>query len=143
MSDQLHQCALRRQKRSPSSVFKWGSSPTESTDHGEQRRLLSLARHSFRLIPFKSMSDTDLVGNDGTSLASRSVEANLGDCDAFVSHSWSDSAKAKWEVLADWASAFERMNQRTPLLWLGERTTPVNDLVYPCYLRAVIRVVAA
>eukprot|EP00966_Prymnesium_polylepis_P252352 5833964-Prymnesium_polylepis.1 len=64
---------------------------------GSAKHVLMLASESFRVIPFESLCAKDFergpaLGIDGSdSLASRSVAAELGQADAFISHSWHDS----------------------------------------------------
>ena len=53
-------------------------------------------------------------------LANRTVRAALGDCDAFLSHSWRDPGHLKYAVLRRWAEGFEVQHSRRPTVWLGE-----------------------
>ena len=39
----------------------------------------------------------------------------LGEVDAFLSHSWSDSAEHKWQELERWAKEFTEKNQKEPV----------------------------
>ena len=41
----------------------------------------------------------------------------LGEVDAFLSHSWHDSPQAKWDALVGWSAAFEAHHGRSPILW--------------------------
>jgi len=49
-----------------------------------------------------------------------SKSASLGSCDAFVSHSWSDDADAKWAVLQEWCASFRAQHGREPSLWIDK-----------------------
>jgi hypothetical protein len=53
-------------------------------------------------------------------LYQHSVPAGLGSCDAFVSHSWSDDADAKWVALQEWCASFRRLHGREPSLWIDK-----------------------
>lgn len=44
----------------------------------------------------------------------------VGQCDAFLSHSWHDDGSQKWAALSGWAEEFERVNKRSPRLWLDK-----------------------
>jgi hypothetical protein len=50
----------------------------------------------------------------------RAQLGRLGACDAFVSHSWSDSHELKWQALARWASSFEKKHKHTPNYWIDK-----------------------
>ena len=58
------------------------------------------------------------------SLADLTHTCALGNCDAFLSHSWRDSSgaggAAKWESLTRWANEFEDEHGRGPTLWLDK-----------------------
>jgi len=78
---------------------------------------------SFRGVPWTSLTAGDLAAEwDGELEARRqedhTVPAALGEVDAFLSHSWSDDGREKYEVLCGWADAFEAAYGRPPLLWL-------------------------
>jgi hypothetical protein len=46
------------------------------------------------------------------------VEASFGEIDVFVSHSWHDSPRRKWEAMQAWRRAFKAANHREPLVWV-------------------------
>ncbi|EOD19155.1 hypothetical protein EMIHUDRAFT_458801, partial [Emiliania huxleyi CCMP1516] len=78
---------------------------------------------SFRGVPWTSLTAGDLAAEwDGELEARRqedhTVPAALGEVDAFLSHSWSDDGREKYEALCGWADAFEAAYGRPPLLWL-------------------------
>lgn len=95
--------------------------------------LFAMAEAHFRVVAFERLHAADLhvleggprepSTADGPSLAERSRPAKLGECDAFVSHSWQDDADAKWVTLTAWATHFQRLEERTPMLWLGAYCT--------------------
>lgn len=45
---------------------------------------------------------------------------NLGECDAFLSHSWHDDAEEKWTALEAWCESFRAVHAREPKLWLDK-----------------------
>lgn len=48
----------------------------------------------------------------------RARPALLGEVDAFVSHSWHDDPRAKWDALQAWCDSFYAKHGRPPKLWL-------------------------
>eukprot|EP00927_Polykrikos_kofoidii_P057844 TRINITY_DN5205_c0_g1_i1.p1 TRINITY_DN5205_c0_g1~~TRINITY_DN5205_c0_g1_i1.p1 ORF type:complete len:561 (-),score=76.61 TRINITY_DN5205_c0_g1_i1:239-1795(-) len=44
----------------------------------------------------------------------------LGECDAFISHSWRDSGELKWHALQTWCDEFAQLHGRSPRLWLDK-----------------------
>lgn len=44
----------------------------------------------------------------------------LGDCDAFLSHSWHDDTVAKWAAMTTWCNNFTREHGRGPRLWIDK-----------------------
>ena len=53
-------------------------------------------------------------------LAERTVKAKLGECDAFLSHSWRDEGHLKWARLCEWSYGFENKHGRLPSVWLDK-----------------------
>ena len=47
----------------------------------------------------------------------------LGECDAFMSHSWSDDGKLKYAILREWGDEFEKREGRSPTIWLDKVCT--------------------
>eukprot|EP00966_Prymnesium_polylepis_P160363 3707431-Prymnesium_polylepis.1 len=56
----------------------------------------------------------------------RAEPCELGECDAFLSHSWSDDGKLKWLVLSEYATAFKAKHGRLPAIWLDKAHQPLN-----------------
>ena len=78
---------------------------------------LTHATRSFRGLPYAELASTDLQSNsDAKGLYARTTSTTLGAVHAFLSHSWHDSASAKWQVLAEWADA----QPAPPMLWLDK-----------------------
>merc|ERR1712176_750644 len=44
----------------------------------------------------------------------------MGECDVFVSHSWSDDASAKWDILQRWRKEFIEDVGREPTIWFDK-----------------------
>mmetsp|Transcript_7898 Transcript_7898/g.19203 ORF Transcript_7898/g.19203 Transcript_7898/m.19203 type:complete len:683 (-) Transcript_7898:113-2161(-) len=51
-------------------------------------------------------------------LASASRPAKFGCVDAFISHSWLDDPRAKWDALQTWRSDFVAQYRREPIIWM-------------------------
>ena len=59
----------------------------------------------------------------------KSVEASLGEVDAFVSHSWHDDCDLKWEQLQAYREEFKRANNgREPLVWIDKCCLNQHDI---------------
>jgi len=91
--------------------------------------LLIDAEEKFRALPFARMTAADLerptAGRSPAACAEwarsfreRTVPCRLGECDAFLSHSWQDDGKKKWQALSMWAHRFQHEHGRMPTLWL-------------------------
>jgi hypothetical protein len=63
-----------------------------------------------------------------TDLYSLSEPCRVGECDAFVSHSWHDDAFQKWEALQGWCSDAEVSAERSPRLWLDKVCIDQTDI---------------
>ena len=84
---------------------------------------------NFRTIAFSSLCEDDLTTNVAAAdLRARTVPARLGQCDAFLSHSWRDSGALKWRVLTAWASEFRTLHGREPTLWLDKACIDQDDI---------------
>ena len=86
--------------------------------------LLAMAHSKFCVLPFDKLHKEDFANSTSSAgsvpLSERTIKASLGECDAFISHSWHDSADAKWEALEQWALKFEQENGRPPTIWLDK-----------------------
>ena len=83
----------------------------------ELRNLLNKAKQCFRALPFQRLNLGSFTGKHA-GLERSTWECALGDCDAFISHSWRDDGACRWSALRDWATAFQRFNKRAPLVWI-------------------------
>mmetsp|Transcript_37939 Transcript_37939/g.104723 ORF Transcript_37939/g.104723 Transcript_37939/m.104723 type:complete len:270 (+) Transcript_37939:106-915(+) len=80
---------------------------------------LAVAKAKFRCLKMSALNQQDLLSNADTGLFARTIPAELGSVDCFVSHSWSDDPQVKWSALQRWAAQFEQLHGREPTLWLG------------------------
>lgn len=81
-------------------------------------KLLDDAKSTFRVISFSKLSLRCFTGYH-QGLEKKTATWRLGECDAFISHTWHDSGEERWATLRDWAVSFQRMNNgRAPLLWI-------------------------
>lgn len=92
------------------------SSPRASIED-ELKLLHKKARKSFKVLPFQKLSQRRFTERT-TFEPTDTISCDLGDCDVFVSHSWSDPGLQRWTTLRDWAQAFQRYEKRAPLLWI-------------------------
>ena len=81
---------------------------------------LVAAKSAFRVLPFSELALEDFASNSDSGLASKTRPAALGECDAFLSHSWRDDGTAKYEAVAAWAKALVEGGQAKPTLWLDK-----------------------
>merc|ERR1712048_1344882 len=58
----------------------------------------------------------------------RTKPCALGECDAFLSHSWHDSAAAKWTAFQNWRSSFIAKHGREPNIWFDKACIDQNNV---------------
>lgn len=98
-----------------------------STIIGSQRPAVAVeaAAKAFRGLPFARMGAADWATNADTGLNAHVVAVAPGQCDAFITHSWSDDGATKWERLLGWRDDFAReTGHANPIVWLGARAPP-------------------
>jgi len=79
------------------------------------------ALESFKSIPSNLITEADLASSaPAPSLSALAQHAPLGKVDYFLSHSWSDSAKNKWEALKRLEDRFREKHARAPTIWLDK-----------------------
>lgn len=102
--------------------------------------LLPLAEASFRAVRFDKLRESDLsprglAPGPAAGAAPLGEPCELGECDAFVSHAWSDPAGAKWAALRAWAERFEAEEGRWPKVWVDrvciDQAPPPPNLASP------------
>ena len=104
-------------------------------------RVLATAQEIFLCVPADKLTEDDMaVNRPDPSLSRFTKKANLGRVEAFVSHSWHDSAKEKWEALQAWRADFKKAhNGREPNLWIDKYCIDQNNIAeslacLPCFL---------
>lgn len=81
------------------------------------------------------MVNGGLAGKFEHQLYDMSHPCGLGECDAFVSHSWHDDPALKWYELRRWCNKFRIRHGRTPRLWLDK--TCINQNYIEADLRCL------
>eukprot|EP00928_Gymnodinium_smaydae_P024704 TRINITY_DN19916_c0_g1_i1.p1 TRINITY_DN19916_c0_g1~~TRINITY_DN19916_c0_g1_i1.p1 ORF type:complete len:489 (-),score=55.91 TRINITY_DN19916_c0_g1_i1:108-1574(-) len=93
------------------------------------KNLLRISRARFRAVRVADIEYEDIVDNrPRPDLFSRTVAMKLNECDAFISHSWHDPAKEKWECLQKWRVAFVAEQGREPFVWLDKFCIDQNNI---------------
>ena len=85
-----------------------GRSPAET---------LALATSKFRMLTTDQLEISDLTSSKDTGMYARTKPAALGECAAFLSHSWQDDGMAKYEALNAW-SIRQKADERS--IWLDK-----------------------
>ena len=85
-----------------------GRSPAET---------LALATSKFRMLTTDQLEISDLTSSKDTGMYARTKPAALGECAAFLSHSWQDDGVAKYEALNAW-SIRQKADERS--IWLDK-----------------------
>ena len=100
--------------------------------------LRAFAQQNLRGLPFDQLRMEDLrharehTGRDQADmLAHHSIECDLEEVDAFVSHAWDDDHEQRYVALRAWATQFESEHGRTPIIWLGLRSQPAHPSRLP------------
>jgi len=110
--------------------------------------VLLQASTRFRSIELGSLTIEDLRSSvPEPRLFALSSPARLGECDAFISHSWQDDADAKWRALTAWCQQFQRTHGREPTLWFDKCCIDQDDIeanlkCLPMFVRGCRRFVA-
>ena len=93
------------------------------------KHLRAFAQQNLRGLPFDQLRMDDLRhAREHTGriqedmLAYHSIECDLEEVDAFVSHAWDDDHEQRYVALRAWATQFESEHGRTPIIWLGMRS---------------------
>jgi len=87
---------------------------------GRAEAVLKSAASRFRVLPLDQLQASDLVTNQDTGLFPRTRPADLGDCHAFVSHSWQDDGHAKYLALGEWAPSVTVCAGNRVSIWLDK-----------------------
>jgi len=68
-------------------------------------------------------------------LFSKSIPEELGEADAFLSHSWQDEPEAKWQAMQQWRAAFVTEHGREPKVWIDKACIDQSNI--ECDLRCL------
>ena len=111
--------ALKGEARSAAAVaaLVGGRDPAAALKHGAD---------SFRGLPYASLGEADFATSGDTGLNQKTKPVTLGSVDAFLSHSWHDSAADKWKALSSWATS--RKDAPSTLLWLDKACINQSDI---------------
>ena len=82
---------------------------------GGVAQALRTAKDMFQVLPLSSLTAADLTSNADTGLNARVMHAALGDCDAFMSHSWRDDGDLKYAKLLE-----HKFASAAPTIWLDK-----------------------
>ena len=109
-------------------------------------RVMRLAMDEFRVLEWSKLSEGDWDSSADSGLGDQTDRAQLGECDAFISHSWHDSGSQKWSALSVWAADFEKEHQRLPRIWLDKACIDQQNIeeslaALPLYLAGCNRLV--
>jgi hypothetical protein len=94
----------------------------------DPQQVLASAKSTFRGLHSSAIGLEDLGTSADTGLNEKVFAIKLGQCDAFISHSWHDDGAAKYAALASWASAFENEHHRLPVVWLDKASINQDDI---------------
>jgi len=80
----------------------------------------ALARRTFRAVRACDVTAEAIASSTPNKALYEQLSSacELGACDGFVSHSWTDQAASKWRALQAWRAAFVAKHGREPLIWL-------------------------
>uniref|UniRef100_A0A7S2HSR9 TIR domain-containing protein n=1 Tax=Zooxanthella nutricula TaxID=1333877 RepID=A0A7S2HSR9_9DINO len=93
------------------------------------KRAMTEASQRFRSVLAADITPDALRDNaPDPQFANFANPCRLGECDAFVSHSWHDEADAKWEALQAWRASFVAQNGREPRIWLDKYCVDQNNI---------------
>ena len=97
----------------------------ELLDGKNVEQVLATSRKLFLVVPANRLRKEDWCEASGLKpnaiLAASAVKANLGDADAFISHSWHDNPELKWAMLQKWRENFKRTHRgKEPKLWVDK-----------------------
>eukprot|EP00928_Gymnodinium_smaydae_P088274 TRINITY_DN72387_c0_g1_i1.p1 TRINITY_DN72387_c0_g1~~TRINITY_DN72387_c0_g1_i1.p1 ORF type:complete len:529 (+),score=73.18 TRINITY_DN72387_c0_g1_i1:44-1588(+) len=95
------------------------------------------AKMRFRAIDLDKLDKDDFITSPiyespSQAISHRARSLKLGQCDAFVSHSWHDDSNLKWEALQSWRAKFMQEKHREPAIWFDkaciDQTSIEDDL---------------
>lgn len=92
--------------------------------------VLARARRCFQAVPFAKLRREHFATNqeDADLMKGIAQRCQLGEVDAFLSHSWHDDPSEKWAALCAWAAAFEAKHGRAPMVWFDKACLDQKDI---------------
>mmetsp|Transcript_100920 Transcript_100920/g.260837 ORF Transcript_100920/g.260837 Transcript_100920/m.260837 type:complete len:328 (-) Transcript_100920:84-1067(-) len=93
------------------------------------KEVMTKAADNFRCVPASAITLEALMNRSpDPSLFQLSRPAKLGKCDAFISHSWSDDAQAKFAALQRWSDDFAARTGREANIWVDKYCINQQDI---------------
>ena len=75
----------------------------------------------FYCIRISALGEADMANNQDSGLFAKTGKASMGECDAFISHSWRDDPALKWQRMLEFEAEFESKSEgREPQCWLDQ-----------------------
>ena len=75
----------------------------------------------FYCIRISALGEADMANNQDSGLFAKTGKASMGECDAFISHSWRDDPALKWQRMLEFKAEFESKSEgREPQCWLDK-----------------------
>eukprot|EP00429_Kryptoperidinium_foliaceum_P016394 CAMPEP_0176041584 /NCGR_PEP_ID=MMETSP0120_2-20121206/20627_1 /TAXON_ID=160619 /ORGANISM="Kryptoperidinium foliaceum, Strain CCMP 1326" /LENGTH=552 /DNA_ID=CAMNT_0017374987 /DNA_START=75 /DNA_END=1733 /DNA_ORIENTATION=+ len=85
------------------------------------REVMAQAASRFRCVRMDEVGFEDMTDNSPNhQLFSKTKHGKLGQCDAFISHSWHDDPQAKWEAIQRWRGDFVERFGQEPTAWIDK-----------------------
>jgi hypothetical protein len=107
---------LKRGGRTSSAAAIAGLLGGQSPDTVER-----VAASKFRGISLELVTEQAMASNvPDPELSALTKPAKFNGVDAFLTHSWSDDPKLKWEKLQQWRAAFVAEHGREPIVWIDK-----------------------
>ena len=66
----------------------------------------------FYCIRISALGEADMANNQDSGLFAKTGKASMGECDAFISHSWRDDPALKWQRMLEFRAEFESKSER-------------------------------
>ncbi len=134
------------EERRAAAVSALVSNKTRLSTNVSTPDLNALTVESFLVLPFECLREEDFSSSADSGLNRHATPVALGDCDAFLSHSWHDDGSQKWAALRSWADDFERATGRPPKVWLDKGCIDQQNIdaslaALPLYLAGCDRLV--
>jgi len=89
--------------------------------HRDSTEVQDLAGELFRAVSLDKLTVEDLASaTPDTRLYDLSQPASFGAVDSFISHSWQDDPREKWDMLQEYRKQFKVEHRREPLVWIDK-----------------------